>query len=183
MTAISLYQLTDEMQQLEDIICANDGEMTEEVAEAFDNTLAAIGGKVDAYCALMRKFADQVENVDKEIKRLQTMKKVCKNADAHLRARLLAAMEDHGITKLEGTTCKVSIRSNPWSLTVDEEALSEADGDAISDVRRYAAAHLPSYYDVDLKVSKTAIKNAFPREGNVLPAGCEYTQGQSLTIK
>ena len=85
-------------------------------------------------------------------------------------------MQTFGFDKLEGNFCKVSRRKSR-ALSVDEATLL-AGFPEIAELQ----ATLPDYITLEAKVSKTVIKN-HEKESGILPAGCEYTDNESIQIR
>jgi hypothetical protein len=86
-------------------------------------------------------------------------------------------MGAYGIKKLEGELCSMT-RTTTKSLDVDEELLLTAYAEKIAKLQ----ASLPEYLTIEVKVSKTAIKNKF-KDTDILPAGCAYVENDSLRIR
>jgi uncharacterized protein (DUF885 family) len=173
----NLYELQGTMLQIEYALEENGGELTDELAELLTDTELSIKQKADGYRAVMAKFNDKVDAVDKEIKRLQDIKKTAKNAVNRLREYILGVMGIYGIKKIEGELCTMT-RTSVKSLDVDEEMLLALYKDKIAELQEA----LPEYLTVEVKVSKTAIKNKF-KNTDVLPAGCAYVENDSLRIR
>lgn len=173
----NLYELQGQMLQIEYALEENGGELTDELAELLTDTEISIKQKADGYRAIMAKFSDKVDAVDKEIKRLQDIKKTAKNAEKRLKEYLLGIMGMFGLKKIEGQLCTMT-RTSSKSLDVDEEILLAGYQDKIAELQ----ASLPEYLTIEVKVSKTAIKNKF-KDTDVLPAGCNYVENESLRIR
>lgn len=173
----SLYELQGTMLQIECALEENGGELTDELAELLTDTEVSIKQKADGYRAVMAKFSDKVDAVDKEIKRLQDIKKTAKNAEKRLREYILGIMGIYGLKKIEGELVTMT-RTTSKSLDVNEEILLAAYVEKIAEFQ----ASLPEYMTVEIKVSKTGIKNKF-KNTDVLPAGCAYVENESLRIR
>ena len=173
----NLYELQGTMYQIEQVLDENGGELTEELAELLTDTELSIRQKADGYRAVMAKFSDKEEAADKEIKRLQSIKKAAKNAKENLKGYILNVMGTYGIKKIEGELCSMT-RTTTTSLDVNEEILLAQYAEKIAEFQ----ATLPEFLTVDTKVSKTAIKNKF-KDTDVLPAGCNYVENDSLRIR
>lgn len=173
----SLYELQGTMQEIEQVLEENGGELTEELAMLLNDTEMSIKQKCDGYRAVMAKFASRAEIADKEIKRLQEIKKTAKNAEKRLKEHVLAVMGAYGIKKIEGDLCSMT-RTATKALEVDEEMVLFPYIGKIAKLQE----SLPDYMEVEVKVSKTKIKSAF-KDSDVLPAGCAYKENESLRIK
>jgi hypothetical protein len=86
-------------------------------------------------------------------------------------------MGTFGIRKIEGDLCSMT-RTTSKALEVNEDLLLMKYSDRIAELREA----LPDYIEVELKVSKTAIKNAF-KDSDILPEGCVFVENESLRIK
>jgi hypothetical protein len=172
-----MYELQVTMLQIEQALDDNGGELTDELAELLTDTEVSIKAKADGYRAVMAKFNDKVEAVDKEIKRLQDIKKTAKNAEKRLKEYILGIMGIYGLKKIEGELCSMT-RTSVKSLDVDEELILAPHASKIAELQ----ASLPEYLTVEIKVSKTVIKNKF-KNTDVLPCGCAYVENESLRIK
>ena len=173
----NLYELQGAMLQIEYALEENGGELTDELAELLNDTEVSIKQKADGYRAVMAKFNDKVEAVKREIKRLQDIKKTAENAEKRIKEYILGVMGAYGIKKIEGELCTMT-RTTTKSLDVNEELLLSAYNEKIAELQ----ASLPEYLTIEVKVSKTAIKNKF-KDTDVLPAGCAYVENDSLRVR
>ena len=173
----SLYELQGTMLQIEQTLDDNGGELTAELAALLSDTEMSIKQKADGYRAIMAKFNDKAEAADKEIKRLQDIKRVAKNAEKRMREYILSVMGMYGIKKIEGDLCTMT-RTTSTALEVDEEVLLSTYNSQIAELQE----KLPNFLTVEVKVSKTGIKNMF-KNSDILPAGCEYVENESLRIR
>lgn len=173
----SLYELQGTMLEIEQALDENGGELTEELALLLNDTEMSIKQKCDGYRAVMAKFASRAEIADKEIKRLQDIKKTAKNAEKRLKEHVLNIMGIYGLKKIEGDLCTMT-RTATKALEVDEEMLLFPHMGKIAALQEA----LPDYLSVEIKVSKTALKEAF-KSSDILPAGCAYVENESLRIK
>ena len=173
----SLYELQGTMLQIEQELDDNGGELTDELVVLLSDTELSIKQKADGYRAVIAKFSDKADAVDKEIKRLQALKKTANNAVERLKEYILRVMGTYGIKKIEGEYCSMT-RTATKSLEVNEEILLAAYVEKIAELQ----ASLPDYLTIEVKVSKTAIKNKF-KNTDVLPAGCAFVENDSLRIR
>lgn len=173
----SLFQLTADMAAIEDALYVTGGELTPEIEEALQETAQSLVVKTDSYNALMRKFGAQADVIDAEIKRLTALKKTCQNAEKRLKEHVCDTMQMFGIEKLEGQYCKMSLVKST-RVETDEEQLKAAYQAAVDEL----GATLPPYLTLDMKVSKTGIKE-YEKETGILPAGAEKVESVSLRIR
>lgn len=166
------------MAVIEDALWDNGGELTPELEQALTETQESLVAKTDSYGALIRKFDAASVSIDAEIKRLQALKKTAVNAAERLKERVLYSMENNGIDKLDGTYTKFSLR-NSTRTVVNEESMLAPYFFALEAFR----STLPPYITLgDLKVSKTAIKDMYKKDG-ILPADASFEQSVSLIMK
>lgn len=173
----NLFELQGTMLQIEYALEDNGGELTDELAELLTDTELSIKQKADGYRAVMAKLDHKADAADKEIKRLQEIKKVAKNGKERLKEYILSVMGTFGMKKIEGELCSMT-RTTTKSLDVNEELLLSAFNEKIAELQ----AQLPDYLTIEVKVSKTAIKNKF-KDTDILPAGCAYVENDSLRIR
>lgn len=171
----TLYQLTEQMSALESLLEDNGGELTPDIEALWQETGESLTKKVDNYNALIIKLKNYSSNLDAEIKRLQGLKKTADNSLKNVKEHIKSVMEQFGIDKLEGAYCKISLASST-STEVDEETVLAP---YISRIERLM---LPEWITADLKVSKTALKDAF-KDKDVTPAGVSFVKNKSLRIK
>lgn len=173
----SLYELQGTMLQIEQELDDNGGELTDALAVLLSDTESSIKQKADGYRAVMAKFSDKADAIDKEIKRLQDLKKTAKNAEKRIKEYILGVMGIYGLKKIEGEMVTMT-RTTTKSLDVNEELLLAPHANKIKELQD----NLPDYITIEVKVSKTAIKNGF-KGSDVLPAGCAYVENDSLRIR
>lgn len=171
----TLYQLTEQMSALESLLEDNGGELTPDIEALWQETGESLTKKVDNYNALIIKLKNYSSNLDAEIKRLQGLKKTADNSLKNIKEHIKSVMEQFGIDKLEGAYCKISLASST-STEVDEETVLAP---YLSRIERLM---LPEWITADLKVSKTALKDAF-KDKDVTPAGVSFVKNKSLRIK
>lgn len=118
---MTLYELSDEMRQLYEMM--EDPDVDEEVLlDTMEGVEAELHDKADGYVFVMKELEADAEKIDKEIKRLQAMKKRAENGVARLKTRLQMAMEYCGESKFETKLFKFSIRNNPPAVVIDDES-------------------------------------------------------------
>ena len=174
---LTLYQLTAEMAAIEDELYENGGELTPALESELTETKESLMQKVDNYNALYQKLGAMAASAKSEIERLTKIKRTSEKAQENLKKRLLWNMDVFGLEKLEGKLCKMSIRKSK-ALNVEEDVMLEpyrAKIDKLSSV-------LPPYMAVKVEISKKAISEQF-KDTDILPAGCERVQNESLQIR
>ena len=174
---MTLYELSTEQMEIESLLEENGGELTPEIEERLTETEDLFPKKVDGYGVMLRKFQSVEKMCDDEIKRIQAIKKVAQNSIKSMRQHLLDTMLYFKFDKLKGNMTQMWTGKSK-SLEVDEETLIsqyKAKIDALQ-------SKLPPYLTLEVKVSKKAISDAY-KETNLLPAGCEIKENDTLTIK
>lgn len=177
MSNLTLYELSAQMAEIESILEDNGGELTPELEQAWVETKESLVKKADNYNALIQKFKATETAIDNEVKRLQSLLKTVKNGQKRLKEHILNCMNAFEFKHLEGEFCKFSVR-NTKSLKTEEEIILSPYRSKIDELNMA----LPDYITVEVKVSKSLIKEHF-KGTDVLPAGCEYENNQSLQIK
>ena len=165
---MTLFELSVNDQLVSQLLEDNGGEITPEIETLLEETKDLFPKKIDGYGVMLRKFKSLEEACDAEIKRVQGIKKTAQNSQKNMRRHIQDTMDLFGYQKLEGNMTKMYLTKSK-SLDVDEEALLaqyKAKIEALS-------ASLPPYLSVEVKVSKTALKNEF-KGSDVLPAGCMF---------
>lgn len=173
----TLYQLTAQMRQIEEQLDETGGELTPELEDLWNETGESLVAKVDNYNALIIKIENYADNLANEIKRLQALKKTADNSLARIKGHIKDVMVANGFTKLEGAFCKMSLSSST-STVVDEDLLLQPYNGKLQRLRD----ELPSWLTVEVKVSKSELKNAY-KDKDVTPAGAQFVENQSLRIR
>ena len=178
MNANSLFALTTEAAQIEDMLWESGGEITPELEERMNDNDVALRTKTDSYGALIHKFGSTVDMIDAEIKRLTSLKKVAQNAETKLKDRVKYSMEQNGMTKLDGAFTKFSLRKSEKTITDDESILAPYQF-VLEEFRQT----LPPYISLpDFKVNKTIIKDMIKKDGIQIP-GAHLEENMSLIVK
>lgn len=168
---MNLYHITEEWRQLEQQLIECEGDVTNnpELAEAILLTKQNLEDKSFAYVAVMRKLDGECGLIDKEIERLQALKKSRANTSARMKEALLNAMISTNTTKVEMANepfFKIALQANPASVDIIDEA------------------EIPEEYivkKVTTQADKAKIKAAI-ESGNKVP-GCAVKHSQRLVIK
>lgn len=173
----TLFQLSADMLAIEDALWESGGELTPELEQAMMENAESMAKKVDGYNAVIRSFAYKADVLDAEIKRLTALKKVAENAQKRIKEHVLDTMNIFGMDKLEGAYCKIT-KAKSTKTEVNEEELLSGVQFAIDEL----ASTMPPYVTLDVKVSKTALKDFIKAEG-VTPSGVQFVETYSLRIK
>lgn len=105
MTTRTLFEISSDLQALDDLLSDIGGEVTDEETEtAIDTWLAELGAerdnKLNNYAYLIKATEGAVDALDTEITRLRDRKKTYENKIAKLKERLKLYMESNGLDKI-----------------------------------------------------------------------------------
>lgn len=163
------------MTAIEEALEETGGELTPEIEATWEETSESLTTKVDNYNALLIKLGDYSDNLAKEIKRLQALKKTADNSVKRIKDHVKDCMETFGISKLEGAYCKMSLSSST-TTEVDEETVLQPYQSRVDRLM------LPAWITCEFKISKSALKDAF-KDKDVTPAGVSFQKNTTLRIK
>ena len=94
---------------------------------------------------------------------------------ARIKEHIADVMKANGIAKLEGNFCKMSLASSVATVVDEAEVLSPY-------VARLDKLGLPEWITAELKVSKSALKEAFKGK-EYTPAGVSFVENKTLRIR
>lgn len=171
----TLYQLTNQMAEIEAMLEETGGELTPELESLWEETSESLPQKVDGYNQVLRNLTAYAANLADEIKRLQGLKRTADNSAKRIKEHVLDCMEAFGLTRLEGNYCKMSLRSSTQT-EVDEDSV------LMPYLARVEKLGLPSWITCELKINKTALKEAFKGK-DVTPGGVRFVEKNNLIIK
>ena len=155
---LSLYDITDELLELQNELIENGGVISDEMEERYDELLEMEEDKTDGYIAVIQNVSETHKAVKRERKRLNKRKKALKNTLDSLKERLLVSMEARGEEVREATLGKVRVQTSSSPSTIV----------------RTDAAELPERFQrVKVSADKTAIKEALESEDPELRAEAE----------
>ncbi len=130
----SLYQLTEEVKALDDLLVEQGGDVSEGAAGQTLERWAqeyqwALAVKIDAYGEFHRNLEAQAAALDEEIKRLRARKEAVENRAQRLLDLAKFSMERLQLRKLEGTKFTIGLQrvggKDPVEVLVNAEALPE----------------------------------------------------------
>lgn len=174
----SLYKLTNDLKQLQVMLerldeldetqIDEDGER-QAILDTIESVEVVLTDKVDGYCKLIRNIEGNIDEIDNEIKRLQSRKKRKQNHIKWLKENLQNSMETQGKRKVETPLFNVSIaKSGQRKLTPLVEAKDMPE----------------DFVKVEYKVNSKALKDFMKNNGTDC---CEYAKlepaTESLRIK
>ena len=162
---LTLYNIEKEYLDLTSEIIENEGELTPELDERLTITKNALEYKANQYAHVIKTLDHEVDAIDKEIERLQAMKKARSNAKDRLKKAVADAMQIFEITEIKGEFMKLYFKKTE-AVVIDDEKL------------------LPSTYQrekITYTPNKTAIKEAI-ENGEEIP-GSHIQENYNLQIK
>lgn len=173
----TLFQIGEDLSALEQLLTANDGEITDDAAgealEAwFDELGEARDQKIDNYCRLIATIANRAQARAEEVARLDNLIETDQTAIARLKTALHSFMIEQGITKLETPLHKLTIAKNGGKPPL-----------VIPESWREDAANAPEQYHQTFVKLDTAAIRADLMAGEQIP-GCHIAEpGNHLRIK
>ena len=169
---LTLYGISKEMIAMEELwemaIDEETGEvkdaaLLEELQQGIETTLMEKSADIVKY---YKNRDSLIESIDKEIKRLQELKKIGKKKQDSFKNYIKMCMEKMGVKKIETSNGNISLRKTPESVElIDEEIIPE---------KFKTTVQLE-------KISKTDIKKAL-QEGEEVP-GATLKRRMSINIK
>lgn len=169
---LTLYGISKEMIAMEELwemaIDEETGEvkdaaLLEELQQGIETTLKEKSADIVKY---YKNRDSLIESIDKEIKRLQELKKIGEKKQDSFKNYIKMCMEKMGVKKIETSNGNISLRKTPESVElIDEEIIPEKFKTTIQLE----------------KISKTDIKKAL-QEGEEVP-GATLKRGMSINIK
>lgn len=174
---MTLYELSAQMAQIEDALYENGGELTPDLDKTWTETKEGLMKKVDGYNAVYRKLGATAAAAKAEIERLTKIRKAAENGQKSLKEHILYNMGAFGLDRLDGELCKMTRRKSS-SLKVDEELMLRPYRDMIDQLN----GQLPTWITVKADISRQVIKDEF-KGTDVLPAGCELVENETLQIR
>lgn len=174
----TLSEIIDNRLEVEAMLYESGGEMTPEIEEMLALSEGALSEKIDGYYSVIQKMAYGTEEIDKEIVRLQALKKTKQNAVKNLKSRLLYYMQEADIKSVDGTLCKAYVKKNAASVKIeDEDSLFQEYSFYFDDL----LYKLPPYITLSFGVNKTELKKVL-NEGTEV-AGCSLESSHSVVFK
>ena len=161
----SIYNITTEFLQLEDELIENGGELTPELEQSLIINKDELQHKSIQYGYVIKSLSDNVDAIDNEIKRLQSIKKVNENAIDRLKDTLSSAMQLFGIPELKTPTLKINFRKSEQVIVHDVNSLPQ----------------MFKTIKVSEQPDKIKIKEAIKSGEDVI--GCELITVQNIQIK
>ena len=166
---LSLYDIDDQLRQLEQEIIDAGGVLDEDLEERLDDLLDRREAKMDGYIAVIRELETTAEAVKSEEKRLKKRRRALENSAQSLKDRLALVMRRRGEEVRESNLGKIRLQQAPKrSLIVDVDAdelpdslkriktsadkralrelLEAEDEESRAEAEKYAHLDEPSYF-------------------------------------
>lgn len=160
---LSLYDLTSEHRLICDAIEEAGGEITPEIEAMLAINEENFLTKAEGYAEIISKYALMGEMAERRIEQLQSVKKIAKNAEKRMKERILDAMNEYGLQKVECGVHKFSLRTSQAVEITDE-------------------AKIPNeYIKVATSVDKTKLRADLM--AGVVIEGAELKENKSLQIR
>jgi len=118
----SLYGISNEYQELISNIIEAEGEITPEQSEMLAINETELKNKSRNYIAVINKQTSDIDFIDKEIKRLQAIKKAKGNLVLRLKESIKNAMILYDIDEIDTTLNKINFRKSE-SMEIDMDLL------------------------------------------------------------
>ena len=124
---MNIFEISKELESVFDELEENGGELTEELEEKLSISQDEFRSKVNAYLSIIKHTESDIDCCDKEIKRLQNVKKSKQNTIEKLKTILVWSIDKFGDVNKSGNryidlgTSKVTIKSSnkvPFSLVI-----------------------------------------------------------------
>lgn len=160
---LTLYQLTEEHKLICDALEENGGEITPEIEAMLAINAENFIAKADGYCEIIAKYLNMAEAAKARKAQFDNVQKVAENTAKRLRERLLLAMDEYGMEKVEIGLHKLSKRTSKAVEITDETKIPN------------------NYIKVTTSIDKSALRTDLLN--GVLVEGAELKTNTSLTIR
>jgi effector-binding domain-containing protein len=163
MTSTTIFEIGNEYQNIISLIEQNNGEITDDLHEAYINSREELNNKAKAYIYVIRNKENLISNIDAEIDRLKEMKKRTENEIDRIKNFLSMAVDTFG--NFETGLHKIS---NRISKSVE-----------VTDFNQLPKEYLKE--KIEISADKTAIKKAIESGENI--SGALLVTKSNLQIK
>lgn len=120
---MNLFNIQQQYLHIASELCANDGELTQELIDALEVNQEQLQEKAVNYGYVIKQLGHEVNAVDIEIKRLQDIKKRNEKAIERMETAISNAMQLYGIEKVDSSFLKLSFRKSESVEIVNEAQL------------------------------------------------------------
>jgi hypothetical protein len=163
MTSTTIFEIGNEYKNIIALIEQNNGEMSDDLHEAYINSRDELNNKAKAYIYVIRNKENLISNIDAEIDRLKEMKKRTENEIDRIKNYLSMAVDTFG--NFETGLYKIS---NRISKIVE-----------VTDCNQLPKEYLKE--KIEISADKTAIKKAIESGENI--SGALLVTKSNLQIK
>ena len=163
MTNTTIFEIGNEYQNIIALIEQNNGEMSDDLHEAYINSRDELNNKAKAYIYVIRNKENLISNIDAEIDRLKEMKKRTENEIERIKNYLSMAVDTFG--NFETGLHKIS---NRISKSVEVTDFNQLPKEFIKE-------------KIEISADKTAIKKAIESGENI--SGALLVTKSNLQIK
>lgn len=125
---MNIFEISSKLSSIIDELEENGGELTEELSEKLTISQQEFKDKIENYLNVIKNIDSDVEACDKEIKRLQSVKKTKQNTIERLKTIVCWAIDEYGETNKSGNKyvdlgkSKVTVRAMPKVIVNNEYA-------------------------------------------------------------
>ena len=117
----SLYELTEDLRHLQELVDSADDLPQQAIDEAFDLIKGELSDKLEAYQAVCAGIAGDVAAIKAEEQRLAERRKALEKRSEQMCARMLEAMRLMGENKVRTARWTFSARKTPGRIVVDDD--------------------------------------------------------------
>lgn len=159
---MNIFEISKEIQSVFEELEDNGGELTDELEEKLSISQDEFRSKVEGYLSVIKTIESEIECCDKEIKRLQSVKKVKQNSIERLKRVLIWAIDTFGDINKSGNrfidlgTAKITIKSSD-KVVVNEEYVTDIINNLFEELRQ--ANFTKEIYNNDIKDLVTPSNN------------------------
>lgn len=170
--SLSLYGLSHEYVELYNALIESadeeTGEIDIDISEAFEKIQGAFEEKAISTATVYRILGNYSDEIDKEIKRLQALKKHTESQQEKVERYLTEACERTGVLSLKGIYANISFKTNPPKVVFDDESAIPEE-------------YIVEKVKVEKSISKTEIKKAI--QNGIKVPGAHLEQERKIQIK
>lgn len=159
---MNIFEISKELESVFDELEENGGELTEELEEKLSISQDEFRSKVNAYLSIIKNIESDVDCCDKEIKRLQSVKKSKQNTIDRLKNILVWAIDKFGDINKSGNryvdlgTSKITIKSSN-KVIVNEKYADDIISNTFAELNE--ANYTKELYDNPIKDLITTPEN------------------------
>ena len=155
---ISLWELSEEFEILEELLIESGGEITEDHQELIEHVEMLLKTKADGVVGFINKQKDLMKIASEKIKDLQEFKKAREKSIDSFSNYIIQCMNKLEMEKIQGDFNKISIRKPTKIVSIDDE----------SEIPPAFIQVIPATVSIDKNAIKKALKTG------------EYVNGASL---